>query len=193
MRGFFAPGVADDYQAGAREGEAKGSSFQFTLTVVAEDLERLVNPPAHEARMYGTVTAPHLSARALTVTDGVFNLFTVDPGDPSARRMRYRMTLVAEEGRRYFVDGFKLAAPAAATDIWPATSTLYVSVHDGTNAQAPVLGKGILRIELEDFRRQLTTMRVLNARDGAQRAEALARFGRYFAGQLWEVYSRAVP
>lgn len=192
MQGFFARGVVTDYEAGARQGEGEGSTFRFTLTVVAEDLEGLVGGSGHEGQMYGTVTAPRLSPKPLNVTNGTFNLFTVDPGDPEARRMRYRMVLVADDGRRFFVDGFKLAAPATTTDIWPATSTLYITAYDGANAEGPVLGKGILRIEKADFALQLTTMRALHASSETQRLEALARFGRYFAGQLWDVYGQAV-
>jgi cholesterol oxidase len=192
MQGFFVPDAGTDYETGARRGEAEGSSFAFTLTIVSDDLESLVAGSAHDAGMYGTVTAPRLSPTPLTVTNGIFNLFTVDPGAAEARRMRYRMVLVADDGRRFFVDGFKLAAPAAATDIWSATSTLYITVYDGANAEGPVLGKGILRIEKADFALQLTTMRALNASSETQRLETLTRFGRYFAGQLWEVYGRAV-
>ncbi len=51
-----------------------------------------------------------------------------------------------------------------------------------------VAAAGILRIRLLDFLQQLTTFRV-EGRTVADRAAALARFGRLFLGDLWDVYA----
>jgi cholesterol oxidase len=55
-----------------------------------------------------------------------------------------------------------------------------------------VLGNGILHIEMPDFMRQMTTMRVTNEPDPVKSAAALLKFGRYFAGALWDVYGGAL-
>ena len=58
----------------------------------------------------------------------------------------------------------------------------------GDSSAGPILGKGILTIAIADFARQMTTLRVLNAGSLAERLAASARFGRFFAGVLQEVY-----
>jgi hypothetical protein len=53
------------------------------------------------------------------------------------------------------------------------------------------LGAGIIVIRLLDFMSQLTTFRV-EALTVAERATALADFGRLFLGKLWDVYARDI-
>jgi cholesterol oxidase len=100
MRGFFAPRPDLDFEAAAKAGEAEGNRLEFTITVLSEDLDEMLGSPRHEARLYGSVTAPALSPDPLTVTDGVFALLTVDTGSVGARRMTYRMPLATHDGRR---------------------------------------------------------------------------------------------
>lgn len=188
MRGYVSTSVTTDYAAGARQGETDHSPCEFTLTIASDDLERMLTDPGHEARMVGTVTAPALSDRPLVVTDGVFNLFTVDPDQVGTRRMRYRMTLTAPDQRRFFFEGFKLIHDDAGLDVWGDTTTLYVSLRSGAAPAAPLLGKGILKIRPDDFLRQMTTLQITNAESTAQRLQATARFGGFFAGVLFDTY-----
>jgi cholesterol oxidase len=139
--------------------------------------------------MVGTVIAPTLSPKPLSVTEGRFNLFTVDANNVTTHNMRYRMTLRSEEGRAYYFEGFKVTHPDLVFQVWPATTTLYITVYDGESATSPILGKGMLRIAPEDFARQLGTMKITNARDLASRVEAQARFARFFLGPLFETYA----
>jgi cholesterol oxidase len=188
MRGYFSAKVKDDYRAAAQQGEQDNDRFEFTLTVISDDLELTLSTTEHKARMLGTVNAPSLSANPLVVTQGEFNLFVVDPARVGTRQMRYRMNLTADDGKTYFFDGFKVIHDEAGFDVWADTTTLYTTVYDGEDAAAPILGRGILQILPEDFLRQLTTLQVKNAKSAAQRLEATARFGRFFAGVLFETY-----
>ncbi len=140
--------------------------------------------------MIGTVTAPALSPRPLTVNNGKFNLFVVDPSEPATRRMWYKMPLTADDGRVYFFEGFKLIRDRPLTDVWADTTTLYITVFDGADGSAPVLGKGILVIRPQDFLHQLTTMRATNAASLQQRIEAEGKFARFFLGVLAQKYGR---
>ncbi len=186
MRGFVSTVVTDDYEAAARQGEQDDSSFAFTLTVVSDDLDRMLADPAHEARMLGTVTAPALSPEPITVVGGAFNLLVDDPERVEGRAMRYRMQLVTEEGRRYWFTGFKTIDDDRGLDLWRDTTTLYVTVRE-TEA-GPPLAKGVLTIHPQDFMIQMTTLKVPGAQDARQRLEATARFGRFFSGALFDVY-----
>ncbi|MGO8788946.1 MAG: alpha/beta fold hydrolase [Terriglobia bacterium] len=198
MKGYFSslvktatPALQLDasYQQGFNDGETANSPFQFTLTIVSEDLNDMIANPAHESRMVGTVVAPTLSPDPLTITDGRFNLFTVDANNVDTHNMRYRMHMVTDDGRTFYFDGFKQTHPDSVLRSWPATSTLYITIYDGENAASPILGKGILHIAPEDFARQMTTMRIINASSLAERLKAGASFGRFFMGPLFETYA----
>ncbi|MGI9021868.1 MAG: alpha/beta fold hydrolase [Acidimicrobiales bacterium] len=188
MKGSVSTTVTNDYRAAARQGELDGSPFSFTLTIITQDLEAMLADPQCEARMLGTVHAPALSPEPITVTEGVFNLFVDDPDAIDAHKMRYRMLLTTEEGGHYYFTGFKRIRHDRPMDMWPDTTTLYVTIHDGVDETGPVVAKGILVIDPRDFLIQLSTLRVLNARTDEERLEATARFGRFFAGALFETY-----
>ncbi len=193
MKGHFSTKVKDDYARGAEQGRQDNSSFEFILTIVTDDLEAMLTEPQHRAPALGTVTAPALSIHPLTVTDGEFQLFVADPDRPRTRNMRYRMKLTSREGRHYYFSGFKVIHDDPGFDVWADTTTLYITVYDGDSDQAAVLGKGILRIYPEDFVKQLTTMEVMNAKSLMERLAATARFGRFFAGTLFDLYGGLVP
>jgi cholesterol oxidase len=188
MAGFFSTKIKDDYEKAAAQGEADNSAFAFILTIASDDLDTMLSSPEHEARTAGTVTASALSPNPLAVTGGLFNLFIVDPTHVDTRNMRYRMQLTTEEGNTYFFDGFKVINDSSILNAWKQNTTLYVTLYDGPDANASVLGKGIMRISPEDFARQMTTMKAINAATLADRVKAVARFGEFFAGVLWQHY-----
>jgi cholesterol oxidase len=188
MAGFVSTTVKDDYEQGVRAAKQAGQPLEFVLTIHAADLDRLITQPAHEAAMAGTVTAPALSAQPLAVTHGTFNLFTDDSQHVATRNMVYRMRLTDENGRAYWFHGFKVINDDRGLDVWADTTTLYTTLYDGPDETSPVLGKGILRIAPRDLLRQLSTMRATNADGLKERLEAKARFGKFFAGTLFDVY-----
>jgi cholesterol oxidase len=192
MAGYYSTTVLDDYEAAARQGAQAGAAFRFILTIVSEDLDAMLADPEHTARMTGTVVAPALSPQPMTVEDGQFNLFVIDPTQPGTRRMFYRMRLTAEDGAVRYFEGFKLMQDSSPLQAWPQTTTLYITIHDGPDAGTPVLGKGVLVIAPADFLRQLTTMRATNAPDLKSRLVAELRFGETFAGALIQTYGRVV-
>lgn len=190
MSGYFSKQVKDDYQRGADQGKAENSPFAFTLTIVSDDLETMLNDPKHQAEMTGSVVAPALSPLPLTVDQGQFNLFVVDAAQPATRRMWYRMQLHADDGRVYFFEGFKVIQDNPVLDVWHDTTTLYITLYDGPANTNPVLGKGILIILPQDFFRQLTTMKATNAPTLEARLDAEGRFGRFFLGVLAQKYGK---
>jgi cholesterol oxidase len=188
MAGFFSPNEKEDFERGYEEGKAAKTSFAFILTIESEDVARLIEDPQHPARMVGTVQAPSLSDKSLTVTDGVFNLFVVDPSDPANRRMDYAMKLTTESGGPYYFTGFKLVHHGEGLHVWSETTTLFITIYEGDDDKGPVHGRGILKISPTDFARQLTTMRATNAPSRLAGLAATARFGRFFAGVLFDTY-----
>jgi cholesterol oxidase len=188
MRGFVSRGTGTDFAAAALAGERDGSPLEFTATITSDDLDAMLRSPHHRARLHGTVTAPALSPEPMSVTNGTFELLTADPDDPRARRMTYRMPLATAGGRQLFLSGFKHVRDDTHLDLWADTTTLFVTVHDGTDAIAPVIGRGILRIQVKDFATQLRTFKITNAGNVVRRVKAAAEFGRFFAGALFDTY-----
>ncbi len=192
MSGYFSTLVtddyADDYERAARQGEADDSRLEFVLTIASDDMKTAINNPAHEYRMTGSVECSALSPEPLTVNDGIFNLFTVDQQRVDATNMVYRMKLTASDSKEYFFDGFKIIHDDARLDLWTDTTTLYTIVYEGADLSGRVVGRGILKISPADFMRQLTTIQITNATNTPERLAATARFGRHFAGALYESY-----
>ncbi|MEP7290559.1 MAG: alpha/beta fold hydrolase [Chloroflexota bacterium] len=188
MEGFFSLNVTDNFDNGAKEGRAAGSSFRFIVSIESDDVETLMESSEHRAQLFGTVTAPALSSSPLTVTEGEFNLFMIDPDLPETRLMRYRMKLTTAEGKVYGIDGRKFIHDNRATNLWHDVTTLYITVHAGACTEGPVIGKGILKIMPKDLQHQLRTMQVTHALSISERLRTLTRFGKFFAGDLFDVY-----
>ncbi len=188
MKGYFSTQEKADFQAGLSQGLAQNSPLAFTLTIQVADVDQFVADPTHEAGMAGTVIATHLSAKALTVSDGRFNLFVNDANKPNQKYMEYNLKMHSVEGKTYYFSGFKNVKDDTGFDVWKDLTVLYVTIYDGQDSQAPVLGKGMLKIEIADFAKQLTTMKALNTKGLIQKSAALLAFGKLFGGDVWESY-----
>lgn len=188
MRGHVSTTVLDDYARAEDEGKRAGTPLEFTVTVSSDDLDALLTNPAHQARLDGTVRCPALSPAPLEVRNGTFNLLVRDPSRVNARQMRYSMRAAAADGRTYRIDGFKTIREDSRLEIWADTTTLFVTVTDVSDAAERVAASGVLHILPADFLKQMTTMEVTGAATPAERLRALARFGGFFAGALFETY-----
>ncbi|MBE1537322.1 GMC oxidoreductase [Actinomadura algeriensis] len=184
MKGFVTYGVADP-RAGASDAGREPLSFRLTIT--ADDVDRFLAEPDHEARAEGWVDAAARGGRR-PVLRGRFNLFS-PTGDEDRRLMKYRLYFTDGEDRGRTLTGHKNVLHGPPTRIWPDTSTLYVRLLDGhvpedAEGDAAVVAAGVLHIGLSDFAEQLTTFRT----SGPDGAAKLLDFARFFAGELWEVY-----
>lgn len=193
MTGYF----SKDYTAGdtlqsfedsAAKGKSEDSQMTFTVTVSSDDLEQLISSFEHPAAIYGTVIAPALSPEPLTVTEGVFNLFVRYPETPDTKRMNYNMKMTTKAGDAYYFSAYKQVKDSNVLTLWHDTSTLYVTVYKGDDTKGELAGKGVLHIKPADFAKQMTTMQVTHASSVEEKLKATARFGKYFAGSLWQNY-----
>ncbi|CAN5753737.1 hypothetical protein BH18ACI4_BH18ACI4_12190 [soil metagenome] len=214
MKGHFSTQVTANtdgaFQQGADQGRKEGSPFEFILTIISDDLERTISDVNYASPIIGTVTAPALSPQPLTVTNGEFNYFLEDSGETKSlglfsrlvrflgfsgskdaaanKRMQYKMRLTSGDGKSYYFHGFKVIQNDPGPDCWSDATTLYITIYQGVNMHGTVIGKGILRVPLASFMRQMTTMQVTNARGLAERWDAMLRFGRFFGGELIDTY-----
>ncbi len=191
MRGHFSVGETEDCARGEQRGKAEDSPFEVVLTVFCRDMARIVRDPQHAAGMVGTVDAPALSSSALTISEGRFNLFVENPGAVETRNLRYRMRMHSREGKTYYFDGIKVVHDDAGFDVWRDMTTLFCTVYDGDGPEAPVLGKGIIHVQVGDFIKQLATMHATGTQlTAAEQAEVLAQFGKFFGYALISTYGK---
>lgn len=191
MRGHFSAGETDDYAAGARRGAAEGSSFDCVLTVFVRDLAACLADPRHPCPLIGTVEAPALASETLTVHEGVFHMFVENLGQAETRNLIYRMQLRGRRGEVYFVDGFKVVRDDPGFDAWADMTTLFTTIHRGPGPDGPVVGRGILRVHMDDFMKQLASMRAIGAGLGpSEKRATLLRFGQFFGYALVDTYGK---
>jgi cholesterol oxidase len=119
---------------------------------------------------------------------GQFNLFIKNPDQPQVRDMVYRAKLETDDGQSFYFHGTKNIEDGSIIHAWPQTTTLYVTVSKSDEDGAPVVGKGILHIAPDDFLKQLQTIEVTNAPSTSARLGGIARFGKFFAGVLFDSY-----
>jgi cholesterol oxidase len=157
-------------------------------SVAIDDLDRFVSELDHAGALSGRISYPPIGTNIPSVS-GRFNLFSPS-GD---RRLRY---MVYELGFRqgdidYYLAGKKEVRDDPGLDLWADTTTLLAQLHRGQDASGPVVGAGVLHLDAPKLAGLVTTMRVTNARSPVEGAQALAKFGRFFLGALWESYGKA--
>lgn len=189
MKGFVTFG-ATNYEDGHEQGKRDGSALDFHLTIRTDDIDRFIDSAEHQAEASGYVLCEKLGGRR-DVEKGTFNLF-VDTADLNSRKMKYRLFFTDSNGRPMTLSGFKDIQDNVGPDIWRDTSTLYTNLFEGNieadqEAAASIEAAGIMRIEIADFAKQLTTFRSNGATFG-DRTKAMAKFARLFTGSLWDVY-----
>jgi cholesterol oxidase len=161
--------------------------FSFVLTIASEDLDAMLSEPSHAARLVGTVDAPSLSPKPIEAR-GEFHLFIEDPKHVDERRMTYALDLEAEDGKRWFAFGYKIVRDRSITHGWHDATTLYLMVYEGEDDRGDVVGEGELHISFVDALRLARTIDVVRAKSVVERLSAIARFGAFFFGTLWDHY-----
>lgn len=188
MKGYFSTNEKDDFNLGLEAGKSENSPFEFMLTIHSDDIDQFIQDKAHEATMIGSVLAPALSNAPLTVLNGKFNLFIQDEQSSDRKKMLYHMTMHSIEGQTFYFAGFKDIHDDKGLDVWTDTTKLFITVYEGENDEGAIIGKGILKIEINDFRKQLTTIKATNTDVATEKLAAIAKFGKLFAGNVWETY-----
>ncbi len=189
MKGWISTEITaeNEYEQAAEKGKRDQSPCRFILTLAAPDLAGMKADPRHKMGMNGTVEAPALSAQPLAVENGFFELLSQNPDVVRAKQMIYDMQLVTVEGTRFHFHGYKVVRDDTGPDLWPDTTTLYVTVRRD-DAKGAVVARGMLWISPDDFARQMTTLEVTGASNTAERLQAISDLGRFFNGSLYETY-----
>lgn len=169
--------------AGARAGRV----LELLLTLTTDDLEAVARDLSTPLAVSGSVRLGGLLDEPAAVQDGCVELVVPDPAEPQVQHMRYELPL---PGAGLHLSGQKVLCRGDLLQLWPASTTLYSTLHDG-GAGGSICGRGIVRIAPADFARQLGSIDVGGGRP-LEAAAALARFGAAFFDALWDDYGTVV-
>jgi hypothetical protein len=173
---------ATDPVAGANDAAAVPFTLKATIDIL--DIEKFVADPTHTGGLAGHLYAPR-AGFTLPATTGIFRLFSPSP-DPAMTEMVYEMGYV-RDGKPYYFRGHKHVRIGSIFRAWRETTTLYVTLHD-TDASGPVIGAGILRLNVFDFLALMGTLHATGCERLGQRLRAIMGFTRFFARELWRTY-----
>lgn len=186
MTGPFAHGETDPAQ-GEAAGKGAGSTFTMHGTISVADLDRFGSDPEHRGDLKATIDYTPFG-EGIATANGVFKLFT-PPDQSGTKNMVYEFTF-EHRGATYFFHGHKnVHNDAGGLDIWKDTTTLYSTLHRGTDGTGPIVAAGILGLGLVDVLKMVSTMRAMNGGGVDETAVAIAKFGNVFMGELWNTYA----
>ena len=184
MTGGFALGESDPRE-GERKGRADGTMLALHANVAIPDLDRFISDPEHLGELSGSIEFGPFGGR-IPGANGVFNLFS--PSDaPKMKLMVYELGF-EHEGKQYYLAGRKEVRDDPGFDVLSDTTTLYTTLHEGTDRTGPVAGAGVLSLGMGDLAALTRTIRVTGTRSRREQAAALASFGRFFVGELWDTH-----
>lgn len=185
MEGGFAMGATDP-EGGDKLGKAAGSSFTLKNHITVENVDQFIADPDHSALLQATIHFPPLG-RNITCSPGVFQLFR-QSDDPTVKLMIYACGFEAK-GQRYFLEGRKfIHEHVPIHTLLEQTTTLYTKLYAGDDPTGEVVGAGVLHIGVLGVIEMVASMRTVGATSPEESARALAAFGLFFLGQLWDSY-----
>lgn len=188
MSGGFALGATDPVE-GKKQGRANGHELAMHATINIRDIRRFVDDPEHSGEITGHVDFTPFGD-GIPARGGAFNLFT--PSDqPDLKLMVYELNFT-HDGTEYYLAGKKEIRDDPGFDLWKDTTTLFTTLHEGEDASGPVVGAGVLRLGVKDLMKLTSTIRTTGADSVLDTAEAIAIFGRFFMGELWDNYAQLV-
>lgn len=184
MEGWFALDEIDP-QAGVRKGCTEGTRLTMHASITIKNIDQFIADETHAGKLCGTIDFPPVG-NDLKATAGVFNLFS-PAGEPGLKYMIYGLSF-EHGGKQRYLSGKKYVRNEPEFDLWVDTTTLYTKLHDGPDADAAVIGVGVLRLDLVDFMKIISTLRVTGVKSASGKAKAIAKFGQFFMGELWDTY-----
>jgi len=185
MSGFFALDQTE-YKKGANSGKDNDTSLAMHASVKIKDMNRFVNDPKHTGELSGTIDFPPLGT-GIAAHTGAFNLFK--PTDsPDETHMVYELGF-EHDNQTYYLAGHKIVKDDPGFDLWSDTTTLFTTLHKGTDKSGEVCGAGILKLGIKELIELVSTIEVLDAENTSDKLATMQAFGSFFLGELWDTYA----
>ena len=186
MSGGFALGETDT-EAGAKKGANDILVMHGTVTI--DDIDRFTTDPGHLGKLDVVMDWPSFGT-GLPAPGGVFNLFS-PTGDPKLKLMVYEWG-VQYGGKDYYFAGQKDVKVHPVLEVWHDTTTLHTQLHQGKDKTGPVVGAGIISLSFGELLKMGQHFKALNAPSAEAGVAAIAKFGKFFMGELWDTYIKRV-
>ena len=183
MSGPFALGLSDPQAT-----PSSAAQLAMHATVQIDDIEAFAADPSHRALLSGTIDFPPLGT-GLIAPRGVFGLFSPS-GDPATTWMVYELAF-EHAGQPYYLSGRKHVNVGWPWKLWGETTTLYTTLHEGTDRSGPIVGAGTLSLGVGALFSLLGTLSgspPAPDRSFGQRSLAILRFFRFFSSELTRTY-----
>lgn len=181
--------AATDPAVGKDQGKLAGTELAMHAKVVIDDIDRFIAEAEHPGQLTGTIDFSPLGM-GLVANTGVFNLFN-PTDDPKLKLMVYELGFEHQD-EAYYLAGKKEVRDGPVFDLWSDTTTLYTQLHKGSDKSGPVVGAGVLTLDVVDLIRLVSTITVTNADSGTDKLKTIGKFGQFFLGQLWDTYAKHV-
>jgi hypothetical protein len=186
MAGGFALGTKEPKQ-GSSQGKHKGFELAMHAQVDIDDIDLFVTESEHPGRLSGSIDFFPMGM-GMQAHSGVFNLF-YPAEDPAMKLMVYELGFNFK-GQEYYLAGKKEVRDDPGFDLWSDTTTLYTQLHEGTDKSGPVIGSGILTLGVKDLLKLVSTIKVTHTDSATEKVKAVAKFGQFFMGELWDTYGK---
>jgi hypothetical protein len=184
MAGAFVLNETDPIQ-GAAKGKAHNSSLSLQLTINICDLKRFLGDTTFTASIAGNISFA-VFGEHIPLKRGVFNLFAYSH-NPGYKYITYELAF--EHGNQdYYLVGKKELHNDPGFDLWQDMTTIYTCLHQGTDENSPIIGAGILTLDVGDVAKCVSGWRITNAKSLTEKTTLLAEFGSFFWGNIWETY-----
>ncbi|MEP0190402.1 MAG: GMC family oxidoreductase N-terminal domain-containing protein [Erythrobacter sp.] len=158
--------IRDDYSNGAAWGESEDGECSFKLTVTTDNIHRMIDDTQHRSHITGAVLVKAIAPDPLPIREGIFRLLIADPDKAESWKMLYDMVLDGPEGPIHF-HGFKTLEQRglgnAKSDPWTDLTTLFVTLRHGEDDGGELIGRGVLKLGIDEFMHQLNTITVHDA------------------------------
>ncbi len=188
MKGGFSLNTTDPKQ-GKNLGNQAGTELKMHAEVSIDDIDKFIEQAEHPGHLAGSIDFTPLGT-GISAHTGVFNLFN-PTDDPKLKLMVYELAF-EHQGQNYYLAGKKEVREDPLFDLWSDTTTLYTQLHKGNDKSGDVVGAGILTLGVTDLIKLISTVKVTNAESGTDKVATIAKFGRFFMGELWDTYVRHV-
>lgn len=176
---------ATDPQQGKKLGNQAGTELKMHAEVSIDDIDKFIEQAEHPGHLAGSIDFSPLGM-GIAAHTGVFNLFN-PTDDPKLKLMVYEMAF-EHQGESYYLAGKKEVREDPLFDLWSDTTTLYTQLHKGSDKSGDVVGAGILTLGVTDLIKLVSTVKVTDAGSGTDKVATIAKFGRFFMGELWDTY-----
>jgi len=184
MSGPFSLGETEP-QSGSNNGRKQNQILAMHANIVIDDMDLFIADPDHLGGLSGTIDfAPF--GQGIKSHSGVFNLFS--PTDEKDTKFMVYELGFTYDGKSYYLAGHKVVRNDKGFDMLSDTTTLYTTLYEGKDKTGPAAGAGILSLGIFDLMALVSTIRATDADSTVESAKTIATFGKFFMGELWDIY-----